>query len=56
MFKTMSTIRRIEVASDALYKEKAIKGFLHLYNGQVLTKFPSSLTFRKQFAQELNQF
>ena len=34
-YRTMQTIRRIEVAADNAYKEKLIKGFLHLYNGQV---------------------
>jgi pyruvate dehydrogenase E1 component alpha subunit len=33
-YTLMNTVRRVEIASDALYKAKLIRGFLHLYNGQ----------------------
>jgi pyruvate dehydrogenase E1 component subunit alpha len=34
VFRQMNIVRRVEVASDQLYKARAIRGFLHLYNGQ----------------------
>jgi len=34
MYRQMQTIRRLETAASALYKEKAIRGFCHLYSGQ----------------------
>lgn len=35
LFKQLHTIRRIETAAGNLYKEKIIRGFCHLYSGQV---------------------
>lgn len=33
-YRQMATVRRLEAAANALYKEKAIRGFCHLYTGQ----------------------
>ena len=56
--KSMLTIRRMEMAADALYKARMIKGFCHLSTGQVrrTNAYPFDiLTFRKQFQWELRQ-
>lgn len=34
LYETMMKIRRMEAAANTLYKEKAVRGFCHLYSGQ----------------------
>lgn len=38
-YREMTIIRRMEDASFAMYRDKLIRGFLHLYNGQVVTSY-----------------
>ena len=35
MLKTMIYMRRMEIENDPLYNTRRIKGFLHLYDGEV---------------------
>lgn len=45
-YREMSLVRKMEIAADGLYKQKEIRGFLHLYNGQeaVAAGLESALT------------
>lgn len=43
-FREMTLMRRMEIAADVAYKQQKIKGFLHLYNGQVRNRQISVLS------------
>jgi pyruvate dehydrogenase E1 component alpha subunit len=37
-FREMTLMRRVEMAADVAYKNRLIRGFLHLYDGQVYSE------------------
>lgn len=47
-FHTMSTIRRMETTAGEMYREKKIRGFLHLYSGQEACAVGMKAAFREQ--------
>lgn len=47
LYSLMTAIRRMEISSDQLYKQRLVRGFCHLYSGQeaIAAGVESSLTF-----------
>jgi pyruvate dehydrogenase E1 component alpha subunit len=47
-YRSMQTIRRLETTAGALYKEKKIRGFCHLYSGQEAVAVGMVASLQKQ--------
>lgn len=51
-FNQLVTMRRMEYESDILYKNQEIRGFCHLYIGQVKNVFKMQIYYLKLIKKE----